>query len=262
MSACAGQPGEDPVAAELHTARLQLDTVTEVADTARPSSSPSARTACARSACVPTSSPERCAWNPTSMAASHRSLAAVALLAACVAAAAQEREQLPIELKARSQDLDFQNGVLEFNEVTITQGQVRITRRARRRDRARLRGQQLGVQRHRPHLDAGSALASETAHVRFAGGEIASAVVTGAPATFAQQREGENSEGRANRIDYDLKRGTVEFTGDAWLKDARTEVTSETLVYSTATQRVISDEPVLITIQPGERAPEKPKPQT
>lgn len=32
----AGQPGEDPVAAELHTARLQLDTVTEVADTRAP----------------------------------------------------------------------------------------------------------------------------------------------------------------------------------------------------------------------------------
>ena len=32
----AGQPGEDPVAAELHTARLQLDTVAEVADTSAP----------------------------------------------------------------------------------------------------------------------------------------------------------------------------------------------------------------------------------
>ncbi len=49
----------------------------------------------------------------------------------------------------------------------------------------------------------------------------------------------------------------MEFTGDAWLKDARTEVASETLVYSTVTQRVISDEPVVITIQPGERTPRK-----
>lgn len=32
----AGQPGEDPVAAELHTARLQLDTVAEIADTRAP----------------------------------------------------------------------------------------------------------------------------------------------------------------------------------------------------------------------------------
>jgi lipopolysaccharide transport protein LptA len=196
------------------------------------------------------------------MAASHRNLAMVALLAACVTAAAQDREQLPIQLEARSQDLDFQKGVLKFEAITITQGQVRITA-----ERAVANGLDFkesawkfsgSVRISMPE----STLASDTADVRFSGGEIASAIVTGAPATFEQQREGEKSEGRANRIDYDLKRGTVEFTGDAWLKDARTEVTSETLVYSTATQRVISDEPVLITIQPGERTPEKPKPES
>ena len=31
-------------------------------------------------------------------------------------------------------------------------------------------------------------------------------------------------------------------------------------MYSTVTQRVVSDEPVVITIQPGEEAPDKPKP--
>ena len=45
------------------------------------------RIACARWACTPTSRPARCAWNRTSMAASRRRLAAVALLAACAAAA-------------------------------------------------------------------------------------------------------------------------------------------------------------------------------
>lgn len=196
------------------------------------------------------------------MAASRRKLAAIALLAACTAAAAQEREQLPIQLEARSQDLDFQNGVLKFDTVTITQGQIRITA-----ERAVANGLDFkdsawefsgSVRISMPE----STLASDTARVRFAGGEVASAVVTGTPATFTQQREGQQSEGHANRIDYDLQRGTVEFTGDAWLRDGRNEVTSETLVYSTATQRVISKEPVVITIQPGEAAPEKPKPDS
>ncbi len=198
------------------------------------------------------------------MAASRRSLAAAAALlaASAVAAAAQEREQLPIQVEARASDFDYQNGVLKFDAITITQGQVRITA-----ERAVASGLDFKdsswefsgtVRISMPE----STLASDTANVRFAGGEIASAVVTGAPATFAQQSEGEQSEGRANRIDYDLKRGTVEFSGDAWLKDARTEVTSETLVYSTVTQRVVSEEPVLITIQPGERKPEPPKPES
>ena len=197
-----------------------------------------------------------------SMAASRHKLAAIALLAACTAAAAQEREQLPIQLEARSQDLDFQKGVLKFDTVTITQGQVRITA-----ERAVANGLDFkdsawefsgSVRISMPE----STLASDTAEVKFAGGEVASAIVTGTPATFTQQREGQQSEGRANRIDYDLQRGTVEFSGDAWLKDGRNEVTSETLVYSTATQRVISKEPVVITIQPGEAAPEKPKPDS
>lgn len=196
------------------------------------------------------------------MAASRHKLAAIALFAACTAAAAQEREQLPIQLEARSQDLDFQKGVLKFDTVTITQGQVRITA-----ERAVANGLDFkdsawefsgSVRISMPE----STLASDTAEVKFAGGEVASAVVTGTPATFTQQREGQQSEGRANRIDYDLQRGTVEFSGDAWLKDGRNEVTSETLVYSTATQRVISKEPVVITIQPGEAAPEKPKPDS
>ncbi len=198
-----------------------------------------------------------------SMAASRRRLAAAALLAACAVAAAQDREQLPIQLKA---DLglrfDSQRGVVEYGGVTITQGQVRITA-----DRAVTTGV-VDFKDSRWEFSGTvrismpeSTLASDTAEVRFAAGEIASAVVTGAPATFTQRRKDEQSEGHANRIDYDLKRGTVEFTGDAWLKDDRTEVASESLVYSTVTQRVISDEPVVITIQPGETAPEKPKPE-
>lgn len=196
------------------------------------------------------------------MAISRLEVIAVALICAAAghAAAAQDRGQLPIQLTASSLNFDSQKGVVEYGAVTITQGQVRITA-----DNAKTTGvdfedskwQFSGTVRiSMPE----SALASDTAEVRFAGGEIASAVVTGTPATFTQKRRDEQSEGRANRIDYDLKRGTVEFTGDAWLKDARTEVTSETLEYSTVTQRVISDEPVVITIQPEEKPPETPKP--
>lgn len=195
------------------------------------------------------------------MAISRPEVLAIVLLCTVAghAAGAQERAQLPIEVKANSNDFDYQNGVLVFNEVTITQGQMRITA-----DRAVANG--LDFEESRWEFSGSvrismpdGALASETARVRFSGGEIASATVTGAPATFEQQRKDEHAEGRANRIDYDLKRGTVELTGDAWLKDARTELTSSTLVYSTVNQRVISKEPVVITIQPEAKSPDTPK---
>jgi lipopolysaccharide transport protein LptA len=196
------------------------------------------------------------------MAASPRRRLAAALLAACAAAAgAQEREQLPIQVEARATDFDYSSGVFKFDAITITQGAVRITA-----DSAVANG--LDVKESSWEFSGtvrismpDSSLASDTARVRFSGGEIASALVTGAPASFQQQRKDERAEGRANRIDYDLKRGTVEFAGDAWLKDARTEVTGATLVYSTVTQRVISEKPVVITIQPGETPATAPKPQ-
>ncbi len=196
------------------------------------------------------------------MAASSSRRIAAAVLAACAAVAgAQEREQLPIQLKAASLNFDTQKGLVEYGAVTITQGEIRITA-----DRAVTSGLDFKdsswefsgtVRISMPD----SALASDTASVRFSGGEIASALVTGAPATFQQQRKDERAEGRANRIDYDLKRGAVELDGNAWLSDGKTEITGAKLVYSTTNQRVVSREQVLITIQPNEPAPEKPKPK-
>ena len=195
------------------------------------------------------------------MANSLRKLAAVALLAACAAAAAQDRAQLPIQLTATSLNFDSQKGVVEYGAITITQGQIRITA-----DRAVTTGVDFEDSRWqfsgtvRISMPDAS-LASETADVKFAGGEIQSAAVTGAPATFEQKRKDELARGRANRIDYDLKRGTAEFAGDAWLSDGKTELTGETLIYSTANQQVVSRQPVVITIQPGEAQQTKPKPK-
>lgn len=196
------------------------------------------------------------------MADSRRNLAAAALLAACAVAAAQERSQLPIQLTATGGlRFDSQSGVVEYSGVTITQGQVRISA-----ERAVTTGVafedskwqfQGGVRIALPD----AAIASDAAEVKFSNGEVESASVTGAPATFEQQREEQRAEGRANRIDYNLKRGSVELSGDAWLADGGKEITGEKLVYSTANQRVISEAPVVITIQPGEANDDEPKPE-
>jgi len=184
---------------------------------------------------------------------------ALLLAAAAGAAAAQapDRSQLPIKLNAESSDFDTQNGLFIFNGVTISQGDVSITAK-----RAVASG--LGFEDSRWEFTGEvhiampeSKLASDTARVRFAKGEILSASITGAPATFEQRRNEELAKGHANRIDYDLGRGAVELAGDAWLSDGRTEITGKTLVYSTVNQRVVSDQEVNIVIQPGESAPEK-----
>ena len=196
------------------------------------------------------------------MAALLHRLAATVVLSACatVAAGAQEREQLPIQLTASSLNFDNQKGVVEYGAVTITQGQIRITA-----DRAVTTGVDFEDSRWQFSGTVritmpDSSIASETAEVKFSRGEIQSAAVTGAPATFEQKRKDELAQGRANRIDYDLRLNTVELAGNAWLTDGKTEITGETLVYSTANQRVVSQKEVVITIQPGEQSGDAQKP--
>lgn len=187
-----------------------------------------------------------------------KAIAAVLLGAAACAAVAEDRSKLPITVEARSSDFDYKNSVLVFVDVTIVQGEIRIT--AERAQASGLDFEDSGWEFSgtvRIKLIDGS-LESDTARVRFAKGEIESATVTGAPATFEQRREAEFAQGRARRIDYDVGRGTVEFAGGAWLSDGRTEVSGATLVYSTTGQRVISNKPVLITINPSEAPAAEP----
>jgi lipopolysaccharide transport protein LptA len=198
------------------------------------------------------------------MAASSSSRIAALLLAAAGAAAAgaQEREQLPIQVQSSGgTDFDYQNGVLKFNAITITQGQVKITAEHAVANGLDFEDSNWKFSGKVRISMPDSALASDTAEVRFAGGRIASAEVTGAPATFEQQRQDQRAQGRANRIGYDLKRGAIELVGDAWLSDGGKEITGGKLVYSMTNQRVISQEPVVITIQPGEKPEIAPQPQ-
>jgi len=181
--------------------------------------------------------------------------AALALALAASAAGAQDRGQLPIKVEARSSDFDYQASVLVFNDITISQGDVRITAANARASGLNFEDSSWEFSGTVRIAMTDSNLASDSARVRFSGGQIQSATVTGAPASFEQKRDAQVAQGRANRIDYDLGRGTVELAGDAWLTDGRNEITSSTLVYSTVNQRVISREPVTFTIQPRESAP-------
>jgi len=197
------------------------------------------------------------------MASSRPEILLALLMAAAgtAAAAVEQREQLPIQLTASSLNYDSNKGVVEYGAVTITQGEVRITADSAVTTGVNFDDSNWKFQGTVRISMPDGALASDTADVRFARGEVASASVTGAPATFEQKRKDELAQGRADRIDFDMKRGTVELTGSAWLSDGKTEITGETLVYSTANQAVVSQKEVVITIQPGEAANEKKKPE-
>jgi lipopolysaccharide transport protein LptA len=197
------------------------------------------------------------------VAASSSKRAAAALLAACaLAAGAQEREQAPIQVESRGgTDFDYSKGVFRFDGITITQGDIRIVADAAVANGLDIKDSHWEFTGSVRISTPDSSVESDTARVHIQAGEIASATVTGKPATFRQARAEEQAEGHANNIDYNLKRGTVVLEGDAWLSDNGKEINGAQLVYSVTDQRVVSQGPVVITIQPDEPAQSPPKPE-
>ncbi|HEV8443613.1 MAG TPA: LptA/OstA family protein [Steroidobacteraceae bacterium] len=180
------------------------------------------------------------------------------------------RENLPINIDAASSQGNLPNNTMEFHDVTISQGDLRI-----RADKASVVG---GISFQNGtltvsgsvHINAqGGSLTSDEAVVTFANNVITRAKITGAPAEFEGHREGtpEPARGHARTIDYDITSGNVSLTGEAWLSDGCKEFRNEQMVYNIKTQSMEaqavaptaatgSDGRIHITIQP--QTPGKP----
>lgn len=183
---------------------------------------------------------------------------AVLLLAPALAAAqgTAPRPALPIDVEAESSDFDYRRSVLVFRKVRITQGESSVEAEQATATGLEFENSSWQFDGSVRILAEGGQLTSDTASVRFAGNEIASAEVVGQPARFAQTRGERRAEGYAQRIDYDFVTGRVRLSGGAWLSDGRNEITGTTLVYSIRDERVLAEageqggQPVRITINP------------
>jgi lipopolysaccharide transport protein LptA len=105
-------------------------------------------------------------------------------------------------------------------------------------------------------------LQAARATVQFRAGRIATAAVTGAPATFAQRADGASTgaRGHATEIGYDAGSGDVRLHGDAFLSDERSEISSHTIVYSIPQRSFRAegndgDDRVRGTIRPTQKKP-------
>lgn len=190
---------------------------------------------------------------------------AALLLAAAVAppAGSAGRRDLPIAVEADATDFDYRNGVLVFRQVRISQGDARVEAEQATATGLEFENSRWQFQGRVRILAEDGVLESDSATVRFVNNEIAGAEIVGAPARFRQQRGGQLTEGRAERIDYDLATRRLRLAGDAWLSDGRNEITGSRLVYSMLEQRVLAEaseqggRPVRIVINPRP-APKEP----
>jgi lipopolysaccharide transport protein LptA len=194
-----------------------------------------------------------------------RALALAALwLPASLAGAAAHVEQQNIVLDAAYSEMDLKSNNVIFHKARISQGNMSI---------AADQAQGSGLDFDNSHwvfrgnvkitMEQGT-LASDEADIAFAKKLLAKAVVNGKPAIFEQKlaKLGKTAKGHADTIDYDVGKGIVHFSKNAWLSDGDREIQGESLKYNLLTQTIIAEaseqasQRVHIIITP----PAKPKP--
>lgn len=175
-----------------------------------------------------------------------KALASLALSVAAIqaqAAVTTKAAQQSISLDAQSSEFDFRNNTLVFRKVQITQGELSI---------AADQAQATGLDFENSHwifrgsvkitMDQGE-LSSDSAEVTFAKKLLSVAIINGSPAQFQQRiaKTGRLAQGRADLIVYDVAKGVVRLTRNAWLSDGQNEIRGESLKYNVLDQRIIAD---------------------
>jgi lipopolysaccharide transport protein LptA len=164
-------------------------------------------------------------------------------LSTAPAIAAAQMEQQTITLDAQSSELDAKNNNLLFRKVRIAQGTMAVTA-----DQA----QATGLDFENSHwvfrgnvkitMDQGQ-LSSDEAEITFAKKLLAKALVNGKPAVFEQHiaKTGKLAKGHADTIDYDVAKGIVHFSKNAWLSDGDREILGESLKYNVLAQTILAE---------------------
>jgi lipopolysaccharide transport protein LptA len=192
-----------------------------------------------------------------------RLLAAIIAIAAGAAHPAVPKlsSDLPISLEAQSSEVSPHNMV--FRKVKITQGTMSVSADQAQATGLDFENSQWVFRGNVRIAMEGGELTSDQADITFAKKLLSTALITGKPASFEQRivKTGRLAQGRADVIDYDVTRGVVRLSKNAWLSDGQREISGESLTYSVAEQRVMASsaeqgsQRVHITITPP---PQKP----
>src|ERR1700730_11482269 len=165
-------------------------------------------------------------------------------------AAAGKSAQQPIVLDAQSGELDLHSGSELFHKVRISQGDMVVTA-----DQAQATqpGTKLNFNNSllafrgavKINTDKGLLTADE-AQLTFVNNSLTKAVATGKPAAFEERvgKTGKQAKGQAEIIDYDVPKGIVHFTKNAFLSlnDPPTEIHAQAIKYDSINQKIIAEE--------------------
>lgn len=167
--------------------------------------------------------------------------------------------KLPISLDADSTDYDGKNSMLMFRGLRLTQGSIGVQADEGRASKLDFKDSvwhfngNVIVDVENGHIEC------DTADLSFSEHELLTAVITGSPATFEMRRpdSDEVTYAEAGRLEYDFSNGIVTFSDQASITEGGNQISSTTLVYNIAEQRINAqsggegDPKVRITYTPG-----------
>jgi lipopolysaccharide transport protein LptA len=192
----------------------------------------------------------------------------IAALTLKVSAADNVVSHQNIFLDAASSEVDYKKNTVEFKDIVISQGDIKVEANHAEAEATGLNFK-TGVWTFtgdvRIHVEKRGNLHSDQAVVDFKDSLIVKATITGKPAQFEQQRAASDqiARGHAGQIVYEPAEGVVRLSNDAWLTDGRNEIRGPLLVYNIRQQHVQADaqpgndDRVHITIVPGQTEPPK-----
>jgi lipopolysaccharide transport protein LptA len=187
----------------------------------------------------------------------------IATLTLQVSAADNAMSHQNIILDAASSEVDYKKNTVEFKDIVISQGDIKVEANHAEAEATGLNFK-TGVWTFsgdvRIHVEKRGNLRSDQAVIDFKDSLIVKATVTGKPAQFEQQRAASDqiARGHAGQIVYEPAEGVVRLSNDAWLTDGRNEIRGPLLVYNIRQQHVQADaqpgndDRVHITIVPGQ----------
>jgi lipopolysaccharide transport protein LptA len=167
----------------------------------------------------------------------------VALALPAAAAGPTHVEQQTIVLDAAYLEMDLKTNNVIYHKVHISQGNMSVFAD---------QGQGTGLDFDNSHwvfrgnvkitMEQGQ-LTSDEADLIFAKKLLSKATVNGRPAAFEQRmaKTGKLAQGRAESIDYDVSKGVVHLSKNAWLSDGATEIRGESLKYNVLAQNIIAE---------------------
>ncbi len=167
------------------------------------------------------------------------SVAVILGLSAAVQAQLSEL-RLPISLDADSTDYDGKNSMLMFKGLRLSQGNIGIEADEGRASKLdfedsvwRFTGNVI-IDVDNGHIEC------DSADLQFSEHQLLLAEIEGNPATFELTRAGseDTTYAEARKLRYDLRAGTIEFSGDATITEGGNQISSSFLVYNILEQRI------------------------